>query len=108
MGSENGGQGAVDREKKGLKLFGVRIVDGEKLKEEGAAARVGVGDVEAATKSMLKSLSMGNLVACTAIEAGEQEISIKGTFPMAALCRPRGGEGRKSEVSGEHGFLFLV
>lgn len=81
---------------KGLKLFGVRIVDGEgKWKQE----VVMEGKDEAMKKTMPKSFSMVNLAVCNRTDAGEQ-IGDHGYLSDGGIGRSvrRGGQEKKRGV----------
>nr|QDL88475.1 transcription factor MYBS2-like isoform X2 [Cymbidium ensifolium] len=88
---------------KGLKLFGVRIVDGEKWREDEAGTRdlKGEGMEQTMKMGMLKSKSMGNLVACGSTSSGDQGAGDDGYLSDGGLpksSRRREGQERKRGV----------
>ncbi|KAL0913446.1 hypothetical protein M5K25_016908 [Dendrobium thyrsiflorum] len=91
-------------EEKGLKLFGVRIVDGERWRrEEGAEMRdlKGEGMEQTMTKGMLKSKSMMNLGACGSTSSGYHGAGDEGFLSDGGLpksSRRREGPERKRGV----------
>lgn len=88
---------------KGLKLFGVTIVGGVRWKgDEEAAMDTKVGEKEQVVKKgMLKSKSMGNLVACAATFSGDHGAGNEGYLSDGGLpqtSRRREGQERKRGV----------
>ncbi|PKA50290.1 Transcription factor DIVARICATA [Apostasia shenzhenica] len=86
---------------RGLKLFGVRIVDGDRRWREERTAAVEGENEEAVRKSMLKSKSMGNLAACAGSPAGEKGAGDHGYLSDGGLVqssRGRAGHERKRGV----------
>ncbi|KAH0456556.1 hypothetical protein IEQ34_014463 [Dendrobium chrysotoxum] len=92
-------------EEKGLKLFGVRIVDGEtwRREEQGVETRdlKGEGMEQTMKKGMLKSKSMMNLGACGATSSGYHGAGDDGFLSDGGLpksSRRREGQERKRGV----------